>query len=93
MFTGREIAATLTELGVTHVIWVPDSEMGTWEAELEAAEALTLLRVCREGEAWPLEEGAYRVAQVLQERLHVDFLSHPSRVRGAIVIRKDGWSR
>ncbi|HEY5658163.1 MAG TPA: hypothetical protein VIY27_10280 [Myxococcota bacterium] len=59
MFTGREIAATLTELGVTHVIWLPDSELGFWEAELEAAEALTLLRVCREGEAWPLAAGLY----------------------------------
>ena len=59
MFTGREIAATLTELGVTHVIWVPDSELGAWEAELEAAQALTLLRVCREGEAWPLAAGLH----------------------------------
>ena len=59
MFTGREIATTLTELGVTHAIWVPDSEMGAWEAELEAAKALTLLRVCREGEAWPLAAGLH----------------------------------
>jgi sulfopyruvate decarboxylase TPP-binding subunit len=59
MFTGREIAATLTELGVTHVIWVPDSELGPWEAELEAAEKLTLIRVCREGEAWPLAAGLH----------------------------------
>jgi sulfopyruvate decarboxylase TPP-binding subunit len=59
MFTGREIAATFTELGVTHVIWLPDSELGAWEAGLEAAEVLTLLRVCREGEAWPLAAGLH----------------------------------
>jgi len=59
MFTGHEIAATLTELGVTHAIWLPDSELGAWEADLEAAATLTLLRVCREGEAWPLAAGLY----------------------------------
>ena len=59
MFTGKEIAETLTELGVTHVIWVPDSELGGWEAGLEAAEPLRLMRVCREGEAWPLAAGLH----------------------------------
>ena len=59
MFTGHEIAATLTELGVTHVIWLPDSELGVWESDLETESALTLLRICREGEAWPLAAGLY----------------------------------
>jgi sulfopyruvate decarboxylase TPP-binding subunit len=57
MFTGREIAATLSELGVTHVIWVPDTAIGSWESELDSAEGLRLIRVCREGEAWPLAAG------------------------------------
>ena len=59
MFTGPEIAGALAELGCTHVVWVPDSATGTWEAALEAAPALRLVRVCREGEAWPLAAGLY----------------------------------
>lgn len=59
MFTGSEITAALIELGVTHVVWLPDSEIGKWEQALEDAAELTLVRVCREGEAWPLAAGLY----------------------------------
>src|SRR5262245_14942920 len=59
MFTGPELVATLSELGVTHVIWVPDSVIGGWELALDASESLRLIRVCREGEAWPLAAGLY----------------------------------
>jgi Predicted thiamine-pyrophosphate-binding protein len=59
MLTGPEIVATLSELGVTHVIWVPDSVTGPWESALDASENLRLIRVCREGEAWPLSAGLY----------------------------------
>ena len=57
MFTGPEIVHSLQRLGASHVIWVPDSTFGTWETDLEAASQLALLRVCREGEAWPLAAG------------------------------------
>jgi sulfopyruvate decarboxylase TPP-binding subunit len=57
MFTGEEITALLIELGVTHVVWLPDSALGPWETALEACAELTLVRVCREGEAWPLAAG------------------------------------
>ena len=59
MFTGKEIVATLVELGITHVVWVPDSTLGTWDAELAACPTLRLVRVCREGEAWPLAAGLH----------------------------------
>jgi len=59
MFTGQEIAAPLAELGFTHVVWVPDSATGPWEAALDAAPGLRLIRVCREGEAWPLAAGLH----------------------------------
>ncbi len=59
MFTGQQIAATLAELGVTHVVWLPDSALGPWEEALEASRALTLVRVCREGEAWVLAAGLH----------------------------------
>ena len=57
MFTGAEIVDTLEELGVTHVVWVPDSTTGPWEEALDSSKRLKLVRVCREGEAWPLAAG------------------------------------
>lgn len=57
LFSGDEITALLTDLGVTHVVWLPDSALGPWEASLESSAELTLVRVCREGEAWPLAAG------------------------------------
>jgi len=59
MFTGPEIAATLANLGVTHVIWLPDSTTGPWERAIESSSKLRLVRVCREGEAWPLAAGLH----------------------------------
>jgi sulfopyruvate decarboxylase subunit alpha len=59
LFTGSEIAAVLAELGITHVVWVPDSETGPWEAALDTSPELRLIRVCREGEAWPLAAGLH----------------------------------
>jgi len=59
MFTGAEIVATFEELGVSHVIWVPDSTTGQWEQALSSSERIKLIRVCREGEAWPLAAGLH----------------------------------
>jgi sulfopyruvate decarboxylase subunit alpha len=56
-FTGPQIATLLSDLGVTDVIWIPDSALGVWESGLEQSPDLRLLRVCREGEAWPLAAG------------------------------------
>jgi sulfopyruvate decarboxylase TPP-binding subunit len=57
MFTGPEIAETLASVGFTHVVWVPDSAIGPWEQALESSSRLTLVRVCREGEAWAIAAG------------------------------------
>lgn len=59
MLNGPSIAAALNACGVTHVIWIPDTELGTWEAALSAAEGLSLVRVCREGEAFAVAAGLY----------------------------------
>ena len=59
MSTGPEIAATLEELGFTHVVWIPDSVIGEWEDSLERSDSLELIRVAREGEAWPLAAGLH----------------------------------
>jgi sulfopyruvate decarboxylase TPP-binding subunit len=57
MYTPAEIVETLKQLAVSHVVWLPDSELGQWEAALESDPLITLIRVAREGEAWPLAGG------------------------------------
>lgn len=57
MFSGPEIVSLLTELGFTHVVWIPDTAIGPWEKDLQASKQLELVGVCREGEAWPLAAG------------------------------------
>jgi sulfopyruvate decarboxylase TPP-binding subunit len=57
MLDGPAVVAALKECGVTHVVWIPDSELGTWEPALRAEPALQLIRVCREGEAMAVAGG------------------------------------
>jgi sulfopyruvate decarboxylase TPP-binding subunit len=59
MLDGPSVAAALKRCGVTHVVWIPDSELGTWEAALSATDGLTLIRVCREGEAFAVAAGLH----------------------------------
>jgi sulfopyruvate decarboxylase subunit alpha len=59
MFTGDEIVAEFESLAITHVVWLPDSTLGQWEESLSAAPRPSLVRVCREGEAWALAAGLY----------------------------------
>ena len=59
MFSGEQIASVLTELGVTHVVTVPDSTIGQWETAIERTDGLRLVRVCREGEAWQVAAGLH----------------------------------
>ncbi len=57
MLDGPAVAAALKKCGVTHVIWIPDSTIGTWEPALRATQGLSLIRVCREGEAFAVAAG------------------------------------
>ena len=59
MFTPEEIVAAFTELGITHVVWIPDTTTGQWDNALQAAPDFKLIQVCREGEAWALAAGLY----------------------------------
>lgn len=56
---GPSIVAALKRCGITHVIWIPDTELGAWEPALSGAAGISLIRVCREGEAFALAAGLY----------------------------------
>jgi len=57
MLDGPAVVSALKACGVTHVVWIPDSELGTWEQSLTGPEGLPLIRVCREGEAFAVAAG------------------------------------
>jgi sulfopyruvate decarboxylase TPP-binding subunit len=57
--TGAEVADLFAEMGITHVIAVPDSTLGPWHAAIRAHPALKLVSVCREGEAWAIAGGLH----------------------------------
>ena len=59
MFSGPEITTQLVGLGVSHVVWIPDTTLGTWESALSEAKDLELVQVCREGEAWATAAGLW----------------------------------
>jgi sulfopyruvate decarboxylase TPP-binding subunit len=57
MLDGPAIVSALRECGISHVVWLPDTALGTWDAALSAAGNLQLIRVCREGEAFAVAAG------------------------------------
>jgi sulfopyruvate decarboxylase TPP-binding subunit len=59
MLDGPTVARTLLDAGITDVVWIPDSDLGTWDATLSATPGLRLVRVCREGEAFALAAGLW----------------------------------
>jgi sulfopyruvate decarboxylase subunit alpha len=58
VLTPEAVVQSVVQMGITHVVWIPDSVMGTWETGLEQS-SVQLIRVCREGECWPLAAGLY----------------------------------
>ncbi len=56
MIDGPAVVAALEGAGFTHLVWVPDSHLGTWDAALVKSR-LAPIRVCREGEAVGLAAG------------------------------------
>jgi sulfopyruvate decarboxylase subunit alpha len=57
MFDGPLVVQALKQAGVTHVVWLPDSELGRWEPALCHDKELRLVRVAREGEAIAVAAG------------------------------------
>lgn len=57
MLDGPSVVVALRQEGVSHVVWVPDTELGAWEAALGANNGVSLVRACREGEAIAIAAG------------------------------------
>ena len=57
MFTGEQISELFEQLGITHVVTVPDSTVGQWQEAIESRGSTRVVRVCREGEAWQVAAG------------------------------------
>jgi sulfopyruvate decarboxylase subunit alpha len=58
-FPAQQVADILVGLGITHVVWLPDSAIGPWEQALDRPGTMKLVRVCREGEAWAIAAGLH----------------------------------
>ncbi len=56
MLDPNDIVSALHAAGFTHLVWIPDTHLGTWDAAL-AQSRLAPIRVCREGEAVGLAIG------------------------------------
>jgi len=57
MLSGCAVTAAFEACGITHVVWIPDSLLGTWEVNLQQSKVLRLVRACREGEAIAIAGG------------------------------------
>ncbi len=58
MLDGAELVRILQDAGVTDVAWLPDTELGRWDAALSSS-GIRLVRVCREGEALAVAAGLH----------------------------------
>jgi hypothetical protein len=56
MIDGPTVAAALSASAFTHLVWIPDSHLGTWDAAL-AQSRLAPIRPTREGEAIGIAAG------------------------------------
>ncbi len=50
MIAPASVVSALESAGFTHLVWIPDSQLGTWESALSGSK-LAPIRVTREGEA------------------------------------------
>ena len=55
--TGESILAQLKKCGITHIVWVPDSEVKFMYEAMMNDKEITLVPVCREGEAAGIATG------------------------------------
>ncbi|MBI4641166.1 MAG: hypothetical protein HY731_10760 [Candidatus Tectomicrobia bacterium] len=59
MLRAKSVVDALKGCGISHVVWLPDSESKFMYDALHEEQALNLVPVCREGEAFSLAAGLY----------------------------------
>ncbi len=59
MPSGTEVVSAVERCGFTHVVWIPDSEVGSWDAALSESRQIRLIRPTREGEAIAIAGGLF----------------------------------
>lgn len=59
VLSGEQVVQVIGALGVTHLVWIPDSALGEWQGALERVVDLELIRPCREGEALGIGAGLW----------------------------------
>ena len=59
MLTARRVIQELKTCGITHVVWLPDTETRFMYEALAADPQLTLIPICREGEALGIATGLW----------------------------------
>ena len=52
--TGQKVLDEVMKCGITHIVWLPDAETRFMYEAMNNKPALTLVPVCREGEAIPI---------------------------------------
>lgn len=57
MISGDAAVDVFRRLGVSHVVWIPDSMVGVWDSALSKASTPSLIRPAREGEAIAIAGG------------------------------------
>lgn len=55
--SAEAVVSLLAKRGYTHLVWLPDSESAALFTYLQRSRALTLVQVCREGEAFGVAAG------------------------------------
>ena len=56
MIDGPTASAAIVQAGFTHLVWIPDSHLGLWDAALSRS-PLAVVRLTREGEAVAIAAG------------------------------------
>lgn len=84
--TAAGVLAALKRCGISHLVWLPDSEAGFLYAALRRDPDIALVPVCREGEAMAIALGLMvagrRPAVVIQ---NTGFLESGDSVRGSML--------
>lgn len=102
-FTSKGMVDELRKCGVTHIIWLPDSEINDFYDVIESQNEIAAIPVCREGEAIPIAFGLVlggKIPVVLQQNTGLLESGESVRAFGLdrsfpllMLVGQHGWNR